>query len=216
MTRLLRVLLAGLFLWALTSVAFVSPVSAATSQVAMQNYAFSPASLTVHVGDTVTWTQHDTAPHNVVTTSAPVAISGPQLSQGQTWSYTFSQAGTYSYYCTVHPDMRAQVVVLAAATPAQHPVQQAPVAPVTSKPHATAAHPATSTPATAASSGAAAAPVTATTGGVPSAGAPTQVVAQQAATTTSSPTLDPMLLVAGVVTAVAVFCLLLLGSRQRQ
>jgi hypothetical protein len=42
------------------------------------------------------------------------------------------------------------------------------------------------------------------------------VVAQQAATTTSSPTLDPMLLVAGVVTAVAVFCLLLLGSRQRQ
>lgn len=176
----------------------------------MQDYAYSPASLTVHVGDTVTWIQHDTAPHDVVTTSAPVSFRSPQLSQGQSWSYTFRTAGTYSYYCSVHPDMRAQVIVQPAApthpatadarfgtcactAPGHHsqpycggsarsPTQSAVTSAVPSQPSAAAASPAPATAATVA----------------------------QAATTS----LNPQLLVAGLVTAVAIGCLLLLTSRK--
>jgi plastocyanin len=192
---------------------FAPPAAAATQQVMMQGYAFSPAALTVHSGDTVTWTQHDTAPHNVVTTSAPVALHSPELSQGQTWSYTFSTPGTYSYYCTVHPDMRATVTVLAAPTTAK---QVVPVtgAPVTSKRAATTAP--TRAPAVSSSAGAPAAamssmaPPSTEVAATPTTAAPIATQAEQAPTTT----LDPMLLVAGVVTAVAVFCLLLLGARR--
>ncbi|WP_037570548.1 cupredoxin domain-containing protein [Phaeacidiphilus oryzae] len=91
-------------------------------QVAIKGYAFSPASLSVHVGDTVTWTNEDTAPHTVTTTSGPKQLSSPQLQKGQSWSYTFTTAGTYSYYCAVHPDMKAKVTVLpAAAQPSPTP-----------------------------------------------------------------------------------------------
>src|SRR5207302_2656689 len=105
-----------------------APAVAATQQVMMQNYAYSPATLTVRAGDTVTWTQHDDAPHDVVTTSAPVAFRSPRLSAGQSWSYTFRQPGTYSYYCSVHPDMRASVTVLPAPTTAAPKPASAPVA----------------------------------------------------------------------------------------
>ncbi len=179
-----------------------TPAAAATQQVMMQGYAFSPSALTVHVGDTVTWMQHDEAPHDVVTTSAPVAFRSPQLSQGQSWSYTFRQAGTYAYYCSVHPDMRATVTVLPAATTA--PAQPTTKAAVAAPPAKATAPPKTTT---AASSSARPTTTVATPG--PST-AP--AVAQAAADTPS--TLDPMLLVAGLVTGVAVVCLLLLGSRR--
>ncbi|MEU5888722.1 plastocyanin/azurin family copper-binding protein [Streptomyces sp. NPDC047461] len=87
----------------------------------MQGYAFAPASLTVHVGDSVTWTNGDTAPHDVKTTSGPVAIHSPMLDNGQTWTYTFTAAGSYGYYCTVHPDMTARITVPAAPKPTPTP-----------------------------------------------------------------------------------------------
>ncbi|KAA9166942.1 copper-binding protein [Amycolatopsis acidicola] len=85
--------------------------SAKTVQVAIKNYAYDPASLTVAVGDTVTWTNEDTAPHTVTVTDGPVKFNSPNLAQGETYTYTFTQAGTYSYYCAVHPDMKATVTV---------------------------------------------------------------------------------------------------------
>lgn len=190
--------------------------AAATQTVMMQNYAYSPASLTVHVGDTVTWIQHDTAPHDVVTTSAPVAFRSPQLSQGQSWSYTFRTAGTYSYYCSVHPDMRAQITVQPAAPTQAPPTRASSAAPATrpvATPNRTAvaapAAPAAPTPSSSAGTtptpsqpAAAAAP--------PAASGVSPPVAQAAATTS----LDPKLLVAGLVTAVAIGCLLLLTSRK--
>ncbi|WP_329056157.1 cupredoxin family copper-binding protein [Amycolatopsis sp. NBC_01488] len=198
----LIVLLHGVFV--------ATPAQAATQQVMMAGYAFSPAALTVHVGDTVTWTQHDQAPHDATTTSAPVSFRSPQLSQGQSWSYTFRTPGTYAYYCSVHPDMRASVTVLPAATTAPQPKPtQAPAAPNPAKHKPASAVPAPSgSPAQAATS-AVAAP--ATEAG-PSPAAP-PAVAQQAAAATG-PTLDPMLLVAGLVTGVAILCLLLLSSRR--
>ncbi|UKD59092.1 cupredoxin domain-containing protein [Amycolatopsis sp. FU40] len=202
-------LLAAAFLLALAT-PLAAPAAAATQTVMMQDYAYSPASLTGHVGDTVTWTQHDTAPHDVVTTSAPVAFRSPQLSQGQSWSYTFRTPGTYSYYCSVHPDMRAQVVVQPAAA-TQPPPSAAPASRAAPSRTAVAAPPAvptaTTSPSTVATS---AAPVQSSAAAAPPTPAAAPPVAQAAATTS----LDPKLLVAGLVTAVAIGCLLLLTSRK--
>ncbi|UMP05895.1 cupredoxin family copper-binding protein [Amycolatopsis sp. EV170708-02-1] len=199
MKRLAGLVSTAIFL-VLQAVCLAPPANAATHQVMMQGYAYSPAALTVRAGDTVTWMQHDQAPHDVVTTSAPAAFRSPQLSAGQSWSHTFTKPGTYSYYCSVHPDMRATVTVLAAETPTKQP-SAAPSKQTTARP-ATSSAPSSSPPPT---SSEAPAPV------VPESSAPAPPVTQEAAAT--GPSLDPMLLVAGVVTAVAVLCLLLVGSR---
>jgi plastocyanin len=188
-----------------------SPAAAATQQVMMQGYAFSPAALTVRVGDTVTWMQHDEAPHDVVTTSAPVAFRSPQLSAGQSWSYTFRQAGTYQYYCSVHPDMRASVTVLPAPTTAPPSTTSRPLP---SRTAAGAVPVATTPPGStppAATSAAAVTPAAPGSQVTPAAAEPPPAVQQATAAT---PTLDPMLLVAGLVTGIAVLCLLLLSSRR--
>ena len=190
------------------NVPFASPAAAATQQVMMQGYAYSPAALTVRVGDTVTWMQHDEAPHDVITTSAPVAFRSPQLSAGQSWSYTFRQPGTYQYYCSVHPDMRASVTVLPA--PATAPPKPASTAPkATSSRTTAAAVPVATTPPVTPSAGA----VTPAAPAAPAAPAEPQPAVQQA-TAAAPATLDPMLLVAGLVTGIAVLCLLLLSSRR--
>jgi amicyanin len=90
--------------------------TSATKSVMIENYAFSPAALTVSVGDTVTWTNMDSAPHTVTVSSGPVKFASPTLQKGQTFSYTFTKAGTYSYYCAVHPDMKATVKVTGSST----------------------------------------------------------------------------------------------------
>lgn len=94
-----------------------STVVAPSSKVAVkiQMYAFSPAQLTITQGTTVTWTNYDTAPHTVTVSSGPVTFSSPELEKGQSFTYTFTTPGTYSYYCAVHPDMTATVVVKAKA-----------------------------------------------------------------------------------------------------
>lgn len=115
-----------------------------SSHVAVQisNYAFSPASLTVSAGTTVTWTNQDTAPHTVTVSSGPVTFSSPQLQKGESFSYTFSKVGTYKYYCAVHPDMTASLTVVAAPAAASAPAPAAPpaAAPATSSHAAPAAH----------------------------------------------------------------------------
>ncbi|MFC0543640.1 cupredoxin domain-containing protein [Kutzneria chonburiensis] len=198
MTR--RLLFALLVLPFLTVLA-PAPATAATQAVTMAQYAFAPATITVHVGDTVTWTNQDQAPHDVTTTSAPVPLHSPTLSTGQSWTYTFSQPGTYAYICSIHPDMKAQITVLPAATTA--PPQR----------------PATTTAArhtTAGGAPAAVQPRTTTTMTMTSAPPTTSTAApqvMQAMTPTDQSTLDPMLLVAGLVAAVATLCLLLIASR---
>ena len=192
-------------------------VAAASYHVQMANYAFAPASMTVSEGDTITWTNEDAAPHTVTTTSGPQALNSPYLSKGQSWSFTFTVPGTYSYYCTVHPDMRAQVIVraptpatTAAARQAKNPGTAATSRGTVAQPPAHgAASSATATPPTSATTAAAAAPPTTASSTSPP-GA--QVQAQQAADT-GIRTLSPILLLGGLTAAIAVFCLLLLGSR---
>ena len=105
---------------ALLFFALASTASAAVRPVDIANFAFQPQSLTITVGDTVTWTNKDTFQH-----SARVAGVGTTvvLSQGQSASLTFATAGTFPYDCGIHMSaMTGTVVVRAAATPVPTPV----------------------------------------------------------------------------------------------
>ncbi len=72
--------------------------------------AFNPDNYTVTAGTTVTWLNGDSTPHTVTSTTAGV-FDSLNIASGATYSHTFSQAGTYNYYCAIHPNMVGKVVV---------------------------------------------------------------------------------------------------------
>ena len=78
--------------------------------VNIDNFSFTPATLTVPVGARVTWTNKDDVPHTVVSTNKSFPHS-PAMDTDQSFSYAFAKAGTYEYYCSVHPKMVGKVVV---------------------------------------------------------------------------------------------------------
>ena len=86
------------------------PPGQSQNSVTISNFAFTPSELKVKVGDTVTWTNKDSAPHTVTSDSGS-ELASQSLSKGQTYSHTFSQAGTYSYHCSIHTGMKAKVIV---------------------------------------------------------------------------------------------------------
>jgi amicyanin len=108
----LALLLAGLVLLLLGSIELAR---AATQTVTISDFAFSPAALTITEGDTVTWTNTDPVVHTVTSTTG--AFDSGDLAQDDSFSFTFTTAGTYDYFCTPHPTMTGQIVVQA-ATPA--------------------------------------------------------------------------------------------------
>jgi plastocyanin len=77
-------------------------------KVTIDNFTFSPAELTLKVGDTVTWTNHDDIPHTVV--SAGKFRSKTMDTDGN-FSFTFSAAGDYKYFCSLHPHMTGMIKV---------------------------------------------------------------------------------------------------------
>jgi plastocyanin len=81
----------------------------AASQVSIDNFQFSPATLTVPTGTTVTWTNRDDMVHTVTSTTR--VFSSSSLETDATFSYTFTSPGTYSYFCALHPRMTATVIV---------------------------------------------------------------------------------------------------------
>ena len=82
---------------------------AANAEVKIDNFSFGPATITVPVGATVTWINRDDIPHTVVSTDG--VFKSKVRDTDETFSYTFAKAGTYPYYCSVHPKMTGQVVV---------------------------------------------------------------------------------------------------------
>ncbi|MBI2846707.1 MAG: cupredoxin family copper-binding protein [Chloroflexi bacterium] len=76
-------------------------------EVTIQSFAFSPATLTIKKGTTVTWTNKDSVPHTV----KGWGTESSSMGAGQSYSYKFDSAGTYDYICGVHPYMKATVVV---------------------------------------------------------------------------------------------------------
>ena len=83
--------------------------SAASAEVKIDNFVFGPQTVTVPVGATVTWTNHDDIPHTVV--SIEGVFKSKVRDTDEKFSYTFTKAGTYPYYCSVHPKMTGTVVV---------------------------------------------------------------------------------------------------------
>lgn len=81
-----------------------------TYNVTIQGFAFSPASLSVKKGDTVIWTNKDSAGHTVTGNNG--GPSSPTIGTNETYSYTFNSAGTFSYHCAPHPNMTGTVVVI--------------------------------------------------------------------------------------------------------
>lgn len=86
----------------------ISPAMAKNA-VTIQNMAFSPASLTVKVGDKVTWTNQDAVGHSA--TADDNSFDTGVIAQGQSGSTTFTKAGTYMYHCSVHPSMHGTIIV---------------------------------------------------------------------------------------------------------
>lgn len=83
-----------------------------TNQVSMQDFDFAPKNILVKKGTTVTWTNNDSAHHNVEFVSGGLkGEKGPLLDEGETYTYTFDEVGTFEYKCTPHPFMQASVTV---------------------------------------------------------------------------------------------------------
>ena len=80
-----------------------------THYIDIQGYAFSPSSITINVGDTIVWTNYDSASHTV--TSNDGTFDSGSISNGNTFSFTFTSAGTFNYYCAPHPSMTGSVTV---------------------------------------------------------------------------------------------------------
>jgi plastocyanin len=84
------------------------------TNVEIKDYAFQKPAITVTVGTTVTWTNHDDDPHTV--TADDKSFDSKGLGNGDTWSYTFTKPGRYPYHCSAHPFMKGTVIVTGAMT----------------------------------------------------------------------------------------------------
>jgi plastocyanin len=97
--------------------AVVIPTSAQNAApagaVSIDNFTFTPASLTVKAGTTVTWTNHDDIPHGIASSNNAFKKS-QALDTDDAYSFTFTTPGTYQYFCYLHPHMVGTVVVEAA------------------------------------------------------------------------------------------------------
>jgi plastocyanin len=80
------------------------------ANVTISNFTFQPSSLQVHVGTTVTWTNNDSTAHTV--TSDTSSFNSGTLAPGGTFAFTFTQAGTFSYHCNIHPSMHGTITVV--------------------------------------------------------------------------------------------------------
>jgi len=83
--------------------------SGANAEIKIDNFSFGPQTVTVPVGAIVTWTNRDDIPHTVVSTEG--VFKSKVRDTDEKFSYTFMKAGTYRYYCSVHPKMTGLVVV---------------------------------------------------------------------------------------------------------
>ena len=86
-----------------------SPAQASTAEVKIDNFSFGPQSVTVAVGTTVTWVNHDDIPHTAVSNDG--VFKSKVLDTEDKFSFTFSKAGSFPYFCSIHPKMTGKVVV---------------------------------------------------------------------------------------------------------
>ncbi|CAB3792276.1 plastocyanin/azurin family copper-binding protein [Pararobbsia alpina] len=82
-----------------------------TATVVIGNFSFNPPRLSIPVGTTVVWQNEDDMPHTIVNDAAPREFKSPPIDSGEHFSWTFSKAGTYAYFCSVHPRMTGVITV---------------------------------------------------------------------------------------------------------
>ena len=83
--------------------------AAGNAEIKIDNFSFGPQNITVAIGTTVTWINRDDIPHTVVSTDG--VFKSKVRDTDEKFSYTFTKAGTFPYFCSVHPKMTGQVVV---------------------------------------------------------------------------------------------------------
>jgi plastocyanin len=87
-----------------------SAAVASKAEVAIDNFSFSPREITVPIGTTVTWTNHDDVPH-VVASSDDQFKKSAAVDTDESFSHTFTAAGNYIYFCSIHPHMTGKIIV---------------------------------------------------------------------------------------------------------
>jgi len=92
------------------SMTMSTPMAASSgSQIEVKNFTFEPMMLSIAVGTTVTWKFDDSAQHTV--SADDKSFVSPALSNGQTYTHTFTTAGTFQYICSIHQYMKGTIVV---------------------------------------------------------------------------------------------------------
>ena len=86
-----------------------SSTEAGTVEVAIENFAFAPADVTAAVGETITWTNADSAPHTATLDDG--ACDTGNIAQNASAGLVFDAAGTYPYHCAIHPNMKATITI---------------------------------------------------------------------------------------------------------
>jgi plastocyanin len=101
---------------ATATAAAAAPAAAATAvdaarTVSISNFTFAPTALTVRAGQELTWVNEDDAPHTVVGSDPGSPLKSPALDTGDRYSVTLARAGTYRYFCSLHPHMTGSINV---------------------------------------------------------------------------------------------------------
>ena len=77
--------------------------------ITITNFQFAPASREIAVGETAQWINNDNIPHTIVADDN--SFQSPTLQAGESFNFTFVQAGTFSYHCSIHPSMKGTITV---------------------------------------------------------------------------------------------------------
>ncbi len=85
--------------------------SANANSVTIENFAFSPASITVKKGTAVTWANKDNTSHTVTETDGQKGPDSGNMANGKNYSFTYDSVGTFKYHCSIHPSMTGTVTV---------------------------------------------------------------------------------------------------------
>jgi plastocyanin len=85
--------------------------AAEEKQITIDNFSFDPPELTVPAGTRVTWLNRDDVPHTATSTTKPRAFDSGTLDTDQKYSFVFTTAGVYEYFCAVHPKMTGRITV---------------------------------------------------------------------------------------------------------
>lgn len=85
----------------------LTPAPQDSSQISIKNFAFDPDQLNINKGETVTWINKDSTTHRI----SGNGFQSVDLTEGQSYSFAFNNAGTYDYICGIHPSMKGRVIV---------------------------------------------------------------------------------------------------------